>query len=60
MRLRWYNQIVISVAELYGGWMTFVPDVLEGSKSLATDDPVLLWVYLVFMNGVRACRLCVW
>ena len=34
--------------------MTFAPDVLEGSKSLATDDPVLLWVYLVFMNGVRA------
>lgn len=45
-------QLVISTAELYGGWMTFCPDALDGSKSLALHDPVLLWVHLVFMNGL--------
>lgn len=32
--------------------MTFVPDILEGSPSLALDDPLLFWVHLVFMNGL--------
>jgi hypothetical protein len=32
--------------------MTFMPDILEGSPSLALHDPVLLWIYLVFMNGL--------
>ena len=45
-------QIVISVAELYGGWMTFAPQWLDGSPDLNGDDPVLVWVYLVFMNGL--------
>jgi hypothetical protein len=26
---RYYNYIVLSVAELYGGWMTFCPEVIE-------------------------------
>lgn len=49
-------KVVISTAELYGGFMTFVPDILDGAPSLAsrTQEPVLFWVYLVFMNG------CVW
>ena len=45
-------QLVISVSELYGGWMTFMPDILEGSPSLTLHDPLLLWVHLVFMNGL--------
>lgn len=32
--------------------MTFMPDILSGSPSLALHDPLLLWVHLVFMNGL--------
>lgn len=45
-------QLSISLCELYGGWMTFMPDILSGSPSLALHDPLLLWVHLVFMNGL--------
>ncbi|EJD45683.1 Emopamil-binding protein [Auricularia subglabra TFB-10046 SS5] len=44
--------IVLSVAELYGGWMTFCPDLLAGGKSLVLDPTNVLdfWIYLVFLN----------
>jgi len=29
---------------MVGGFMTFVPDILEGSPNLDTADPILLWV----------------
>lgn len=45
-------QIIVCVSELYGGWMTFCPEWVDGSKNLDTSDPILLWVYLVFMNGL--------
>jgi len=45
-------QIIICVSELYGGWMTFCPEWVDGSPNLNTQDPVLLWIYLVFMNGL--------
>jgi hypothetical protein len=45
-------QVIICVAELYGGWVTFAPEWVEGSPNLDTSDPVLLWIYLVFMNGL--------
>jgi hypothetical protein len=45
-------QMIICVAELYGGWMTFCPEWVDGSPNLNTGDPVLLWIYLVFMNGL--------
>ncbi|CAM9942534.1 unnamed protein product [Phaeothamnion confervicola] len=44
--------VIVCVAELYGGWMTFCPEWVDGSPNLDTSDPVHLWVYLVFMNGV--------
>ena len=47
---RHFWQIVLCVGELYGGFMTFSPEWLTGSKGLTTDDPLLLWVYLVFFN----------
>lgn len=55
-------QLTVSVCELYGGFMTFVPDLLDGGRSLETRDPVLLWIYLVFMNGlwVWVPALLVW
>jgi hypothetical protein len=46
-------QIVVCVSELYGGWMTFAPEWVSSSPTvLVTDDPILLWIYLVFMNGL--------
>ncbi|KAN0127607.1 Emopamil-binding protein [Lactarius tabidus] len=47
---RHYWIVVLSTAELYGGWMTFCPEWLTGSPSLNTSNPLFLWVYLVFMN----------
>lgn len=47
-----YWAVVLSTAELYGGWMTFAPEWLVGSASLETQDWLLLWVYLVVMNLV--------
>ncbi|KZV84520.1 Emopamil-binding protein [Exidia glandulosa HHB12029] len=44
--------VVLSTAELYGGWMTFAPDLLDGGKSLILDPTNILdfWIYLVFLN----------
>ncbi|XP_059169066.1 emopamil-binding protein-like [Physella acuta] len=49
---RHYAQLVLCVCELYGGWMTFCPEWLTGSKSLDTSNWMFLWVYLVFFNGL--------
>jgi len=49
---RHYWLIVLSTAELYGGWMTFCPEWLTGSPSLDTSNALFLWVYLVFMNVI--------
>ena len=32
--------------------MTFCPEWVDGSRNLDTSDPTLLWIYLVFMNGL--------
>jgi hypothetical protein len=45
-------QAAICVAELYGGWMTFCPEWVEGSPNLDGSTFALLWIYLVFMNGL--------
>ncbi|TFK39032.1 Emopamil-binding protein [Crucibulum laeve] len=49
---RHYWIIVLSTAELYGGWMTFCPEWLTGSPNLNTSNALFLWVYLVFMNVI--------
>lgn len=46
----WFVTVVLSTGELYGGFMTFAPEWLSGNTSLAGDDPVYLWLYLVFFN----------
>lgn len=46
----WFIAIVLSTGELYGGFMTFAPEWLSGNTALAGDDPVYLWLYLVFFN----------
>ena len=46
-------QALLSLAELYGGWMTFAPEWVDGSPSLVSRaDPLRFWVHLVFMNGL--------
>ncbi|KAI0057795.1 Emopamil-binding protein [Artomyces pyxidatus] len=49
---RHYWLVVLSTAELYGGWMTFCPEWLVGSPSLDTSNALYLWVYLFFMNTI--------
>lgn len=50
---RHFLQITLSVCELYGCWMTFAPDWLQGSPNLNQSSSWLhLWVYLVFFNGI--------
>jgi len=49
---RHYWIVVLSTAELYGGWMTFCPEWLTGSPSLNTSNPLFFWVYLIFMNTI--------
>ncbi|KAF7727987.1 hypothetical protein EC973_006752 [Apophysomyces ossiformis] len=44
--------IIVSVFELIGGWFTFVPEWLDGSKYLTTDNFLYLYVYLAFFNLV--------
>lgn len=42
--------LILSTAELYGGWMTFCPEWVSGSRNLRTDNFLHLWVYLFFFN----------
>ncbi|KZT12078.1 Emopamil-binding protein [Laetiporus sulphureus 93-53] len=49
---RHYWIVVLSTAELYGGWMTFCPEWLTGNQYLNTDNVLHFWVYLVFMNVI--------
>ncbi|KAK7056930.1 hypothetical protein VNI00_002648 [Paramarasmius palmivorus] len=49
---RHYWIVVLSTAELYGGWMTFCPEWLTGSPNLNTSNALYLWVYLFFMNFI--------
>lgn len=46
----WFVAIMLATGELYGGFMTFAPEWLSGNTQLAGDDPVYLWLYLVFFN----------
>ncbi|KAL2770247.1 emopamil-binding protein-like isoform 1 [Daubentonia madagascariensis] len=47
-----FLQIILCVCELYGSWMTFVPEWLVGSPNLNTNNWLYCWVYLAFFNGV--------
>ncbi|KAF8192192.1 Emopamil-binding protein [Pholiota molesta] len=49
---RHYWIVVLSTAEIYGGWMTFCPEWLTGSPNLNTANWLHFWVYLVFMNVI--------
>lgn len=55
----WFAAIVVATLELVGGWYTFAPEWLSGNHSLAGDDPVYLWLYLVFFNTLCKCSVTV-
>ncbi|KAJ9608813.1 hypothetical protein H2200_006584 [Cladophialophora chaetospira] len=46
----WFTASALATGELYGGFMTFAPEWLSGNTGLAGEDPVYLWLYLVFFN----------
>ena len=46
----WFWAAVLATGELYGGFMTFMPEWLSGSVNLSTGHWMHLWVYLVFFN----------
>jgi hypothetical protein len=46
----WFFAAMLATGELYGGFMTFAPEWLSGNTQLQGDDPVYLWLYLVFFN----------
>ena len=42
----------LNCVPVYLGFMTFCPEWLTGSLNLDTSNPLHLWVYLVFFNGL--------
>ncbi|KAL8950044.1 MAG: hypothetical protein Q9222_003904 [Ikaeria aurantiellina] len=48
----WFLMTILATAELYGGFMTFAPELLTGNTNLDTGNAMFLWVYLVFFNGL--------
>ncbi|MCJ1388239.1 hypothetical protein MMC18_001084 [Xylographa bjoerkii] len=46
----WFWATVLATGELYGGFMTFMPEWLSGSTNLDTSNFMFLWVYLFFFN----------
>ncbi|KAL0614938.1 Emopamil-binding protein-like [Plecturocebus cupreus] len=50
---RHFLQITLCVCELYGCWMTFLPEWLTRSPNLNTSNWLYCWVYLSFFNELR-------
>lgn len=46
--LRHILQMIICVSELYGGFMTFCPEWIEGNPNLDGSNFILLWVILYY------------
>jgi len=49
---KWLYIVLLATMELYGGFMTFVPEWIIGSPNLVTSNWVYKWLYLAFFNGV--------
>ncbi|KAK8202123.1 hypothetical protein M8818_005649 [Zalaria obscura] len=48
----WFWMVVLATGELYGGFMTFMPEWLSGSPNLDTSNFMYKWVYLFFFNTI--------
>ncbi|KAK4109471.1 Emopamil-binding protein [Canariomyces notabilis] len=44
--------IILATAEIYGGYMTFMPEWLTGNVNLDTSNFMYKWVFLIFFNGL--------
>ncbi|KAK4228216.1 Emopamil binding protein-domain-containing protein [Podospora fimiseda] len=44
--------IILATAEIYGGYMTFMPEWLSGSPNLDTSNFMFKWIFLAFFNGL--------
>lgn len=44
--------VVVATGELYGGFMTFLPEWLSGSPHLDISHSLTLWVYLVLFKAL--------
>ncbi|KAK3994774.1 putative Emopamil-binding protein-like protein [Cladorrhinum sp. PSN332] len=44
--------IILATAEIYGGYMTFMPEWLSGSNNLDTSNFMFKWIFLAFFNGL--------
>ncbi len=49
---RHFWQIVLCVCEIYGGGMTFLPEIITGNHNLDTSNVVYNLLYLWFFNGI--------
>lgn len=56
----WFWMTVLATGELYGGWMTFAPEWLTGSRNLVTENFMYKWVYLVFFNAALWVVIPLW
>ncbi|KAL2128198.1 hypothetical protein VTI74DRAFT_9522 [Chaetomium olivicolor] len=46
------SMIILATAELYGGYMTFMPEWLTGNINLDTSNFMYKWIFLIFFNGL--------
>lgn len=46
------SAIILAVAEIYGGYMTFMPEWLSGNINLDTSNWMYKWLFLIFFNGL--------
>ncbi|KAL2023901.1 hypothetical protein VTK56DRAFT_678 [Thermocarpiscus australiensis] len=44
--------IILATAEIYGGYMTFMPEWLTGNVNLDTSNFMYKWIFLIFFNGL--------
>ncbi|KAK4162764.1 putative Emopamil-binding protein-like protein [Cladorrhinum sp. PSN259] len=44
--------IILATAEIYGGYMTFMPEWLSGSNNLDTSNFMYTYIFLAFFNGL--------
>ena len=46
------KDVSMKLVYIAAGWMTFCPEWLSGNRNLVTSNPLYLWLYLVFFNGL--------
>ncbi|KAL8703234.1 MAG: hypothetical protein Q9201_003567 [Fulgogasparrea decipioides] len=49
---KWFWMTVLATGEIYGGFMTFAPELMTGNSHLDTGNWMYLWLYLVIFNGL--------